>query len=90
MKLFLIHLGFYDAELGIYEMHINKMVAAPDARSAKEQIKKSKLFIDKKMHVDGIEEISVIDGYKVTLEKASTAEINQTVTFGYDAVKALS
>lgn len=87
MKLFLVHLGFYDSELGIYEMHINKIIAAPDAKTAKENIKKTKVYIAKNMHIDGIEEISVVDGYRISLEK--TDENSTTTTFGYDAVKAL-
>ena len=89
MKLFLIHLGFYDPELGIYEMHINKLVAAPDAKTAKANIKHSKIFVDKNMHVDGIEEISMIDGYRISLEKISETESTGNKIFGYDAVKAL-
>ena len=56
MKLFMVHVGFYDDEFGegIYESHINFFVAAGNAKSAKKKIMQMKKFRDKKMHIDGI------------------------------------
>ncbi len=72
MKLFMVHVGFYDDEFGegIYESHINFFVAAGNAKSAKKKIMQMKKFRDKKMHIDGIKEISSVDGYKVNLIKS--------------------
>jgi hypothetical protein len=56
MKLFIVHVGFYDPEIGIYELHSNLLVVATDARTAKEIIKNKPLFINKKMHIDGIQD----------------------------------
>ena len=40
MKLFMVHVGFYDDEVGegIYESHINIFVAAGNPKSAKKKI----------------------------------------------------
>ena len=72
MKLFMVHVGFYDDEFGegIYESHINFFVAAGNAKSAKKKIMQMKKFRDKKMHIDGIKEISSVDGYEVNLIKS--------------------
>ena len=72
MKLFMVHVGFYDDEVGegIYESHINFFVAAGNAKSAKKKIMNMKKFRDKKMHIDGIKEIFSVDGYKVNLIKS--------------------
>lgn len=88
MKLYLVHVGFYDPEIGIYELHSNFLTVATDAKHAKEQIKNKKIFIDKKMHIDGIQEISHIDGYDIKLEKASDYK-KDNVILGYDEAKAL-
>ena len=39
MKLFMVHVGFYDEETGegIYESHVNFFVAAGNAKSAKKK-----------------------------------------------------
>ena len=44
MKLFLIHVGFYDTEImdGIYEQHSNYFVAAENIKDAKNKSKKLK------------------------------------------------
>ena len=72
MKLFMVHVGFYDDEFGegIYESHINFFVAAGNAKSAKKKTMQMKKFRDKKMHIDGIKEISSVDGYEVNLIKS--------------------
>jgi hypothetical protein len=69
MKLFLIHCGFYDEELsdGIYEFHINIPIAAETLEVAKSNVRLHPVFKRKKMHIDGIEEISAVDGYRVSM-----------------------
>lgn len=87
MKLYIIHTGFYDNDLGIYELHTNFLVAASDAKAAKEQVKAKEVFITKKMHIDGIHELTQVDGYNIVLEKSVASNINQI--FGYDQAKQL-
>ena len=60
MKLFMVHVGFYDDEVGegIYESHINFFVAAGNPKSAKKKTFNLEQFKNKKMHIDGIKEIS--------------------------------
>ena len=70
MKLFIAHVGFYDHDIGIHELHTNFLVAAPDALSAKQVVKSKEIFINKKMHIDAIQEIDTVDGYHVSLIKA--------------------
>ena len=50
MKLFMVHVGFYDDEVGegIYESHINIFVAAGNPKSAKKKIISMDKFRDKK------------------------------------------
>ena len=70
MKLYIAHVGFSDHELGIHELHSNIFVVAADVNSAKEAVKNKEIYIRKKMHIDGIEELCQIDGYKIILEKS--------------------
>jgi hypothetical protein len=72
MKLYQIHTGFYDpkdASGGFYEGHTNFFVCAKDAPDARKKVKLKKEFKKYKMHIDGIQLISEIDGYKVSLNK---------------------
>jgi hypothetical protein len=87
MKLFLVHVGFYDAEIGIYELHSNLLVAAEDARSAKEQVQQKPVFINKKMHIDAIQELTNVDGYDIILTKSLNQAENQV--FNYSQIKEL-
>ena len=75
-KLFLIHTGFYDKKIldGFYEQHTNILVVAKDVYSAKQKVKSHKDYIDKKMHIDGIQEIENIDGYEIQLKKNNKKE----------------
>jgi len=70
MRLFLVHCGFYDADIcgGLYESHVNFFVAADSPSDARIRAKKIPQFISKKMHVDGLQEIHSVDGYKILLE----------------------
>jgi len=93
MKLFLAHCGFYDQALAeggrnIFESHHNFYVAAADAAAAKAQVKEKPLFKDKKMHVDGLHEISAVDGYRVILEPAAAGS-EGVRSVGYDEAKSL-
>lgn len=66
-KLYVVHVGFYDSEIGIYELHSNFFVAAVDVADAKKIVKDKDIFKEKKMHIDAVQEIDIVDGYKVTL-----------------------
>lgn len=65
--LFLVHCGFYDSEVGggIYESHCNFFVVAPDVSQARMQAKQLTAFQNKKMHVDGIQRIESVSGFKI-------------------------
>ncbi|MCB0417445.1 MAG: DUF1543 domain-containing protein [Bdellovibrionaceae bacterium] len=92
MKLYSVHCGYYDRATGdgVYESHVNLFVVATDFADAKKKAKQNPRFKEKKMHVDGLQEISVIDGYRVVLEKTDGLEAdNQVNNLGYDEIKAL-
>ncbi len=76
MKLYLIHTGFYDKNIGggFYEQHTNIFIVAENAYEAREQIKNNDEYKSKKMHIDGIKEIENIQGYNLTLEKSNDDE----------------
>jgi hypothetical protein len=69
LSLYSVHCGFYDDELsaGIYEFHINLPVVAANTDEAKSKVRLNPIFKKKKMHIDGIEEVKSIDGYRVQL-----------------------
>ena len=69
MKLFLEHCGFYDMQLceGIYESHVNLLVAAENFEQAKIRVRENPEFQKRKMHVDGIQQIALVNGYEVNL-----------------------
>lgn len=69
MKLYLVHCGFYDPELGdgVYESHVNLFVAAADFEDAKKRVRLDSTFQGKKMHVDGLQEVQVVQGHDVSL-----------------------
>ena len=70
MRLYLIHCGFYDKDVGcgIFESHTNFFIVAKDANHAKKKVKENKTFQTKKMHIDGLQEIHAVDGYRISLE----------------------
>jgi hypothetical protein len=69
VKLFLVHCGHYDVEVGdgIFEFHTNFLVAAEDFQGARARAKELPPFKSKRMHVDGIQEIEAVDGFRVEL-----------------------
>lgn len=72
MKLYFIHCGFYDEEIsdGIYEFHLNIPVVASDLEAAKTKVRQNPAFIQKKMHIDGIQELRKIDGYELIVQRS--------------------
>ena len=89
MKLYLIHVGFYDPDLmeGLYEQHTNYFVAAENVKNAKKKAKQNSIYKTKKMHIDGIQELNIIDGYRINLIWDDSSD--DTVNYSYDDVKTL-
>jgi len=52
---------------GLYEGHVNYFIAAQTFDDAKIKVKSLDEFMIKKMHVDGIQEVQLVNGYKVNL-----------------------
>ena len=89
MKLFLVHAGFYDANVsgGFYESHTNYFVVAKNVKEAKSRAKEIKEYKIKKMHIDGIKEINNVDDYEVHLIK--NPKQNKAKVYSYDESKKL-
>lgn len=72
MKLYLVHCGFYDSATsfgGVYEGHTNLFLVAESAQEARTKAKSLEIYQEKRMHIDGIQEINVVEGYRVALVK---------------------
>ena len=84
MKLYLIHCGFYDPDLcdGIYESHVNLFVAAESFDSAKVRVRENPVFKQKRMHVDGMEELEAVNGARIRLEHDPALE-GKTLTVSH-------
>lgn len=69
MNLYFIHCGYYDEEIsdGIYEFHVNLPVAAETLEEAKRKVRLEPAFEKKKMHIDGIQEVKTVSGYRIDL-----------------------
>ena len=91
MKLFLIHAGFYDDNVsgGFYESHTNYFVVATDVKQAKQKAKAISEYKDKKMHIDGIKEIDVVDGYRISLHENIDGSTLDNSDYSYDEVKKM-
>mgnify|MGYP001166788289 CR=1 FL=1 len=89
MKLYLIHTGYYDKSIGdgFYEQHTNIFIVAKNAYQAREKVKKTKEYVDKKMHIDGIKEIENVDGYDIELKNNNKQE--KTTSFNHYQVRFL-
>ena len=71
MKLYLVHCGFYDDEIGggIYESHTNVFVAAESFEEARLKAKQLPEFKLKRMHVDGLQELAAVSGFRIDLKE---------------------
>ena len=71
MKLFQVHTGFYDPSIsdGFYEGHTNIFVCAKDEKDSRKKVKEKEEYKKFNMHIDGIQEITIVDDYKVELNK---------------------
>lgn len=76
MKLYLVHCGFYDTDIcdGVYESHVNFFVAAESFENARAKAKLLPEVQKKRMHVDGLQEIIAVNGYKVILTEDAATE----------------
>ncbi|MBC7658129.1 MAG: DUF1543 domain-containing protein [Chitinophagaceae bacterium] len=76
MKLYIVHCGFYDASdaAAIYENHANHYIVADDFEDAKRQVKALTSFKKKHMHIDGIQEVVAVNGYRLELIKDPNLE----------------
>ncbi|MBL8879861.1 MAG: DUF1543 domain-containing protein [Phycisphaerales bacterium] len=52
---------------GIFESHTNFFVAAESAEDARRRAKAAEIFRGRKMHVDGIQLVEAVDGFRVNL-----------------------
>ena len=89
MKLYLVHVGFYDPSImeGLYEQHANFFVVAENVTDAKKNARENSMYKKKKMHIDGIQELNIIDGYRINLILDNSSD--DTVNYSYDDVKTL-
>ncbi len=89
MNLYMVHVGYYDPSIGegLYEVHMNFFTVAKNPKNAKEKILDLREFKDKKMHIDGIKELSYVDGYKVYLKEEDSQEEEEILD--YDESKQL-
>jgi hypothetical protein len=71
MNLFILHCGFYDATdaVALFENHANFYIVAEDFVDAKAQMKAHPTFRSKRMHIDGIQKVLAINGYRIELRK---------------------
>jgi uncharacterized radical SAM superfamily protein len=86
MKLYIAHVGFYEEEIGIYEIHSNLFVVAEDIIKAQDLITAKEIYKKKKMHIDGIEKLLIIDGYEINAIKSNSLTKNKT--YSHDDLKA--
>ena len=89
MKLYLVHTGFYNSEImgGLYEQHTNYFVVAKNVKDAKIMARKNLSFKKNKMHIDGIQELNQIDGYRIKLVKDDL--IDDMMIYNYDDIKKI-
>jgi hypothetical protein len=89
MNLYIAHVGYYDPEIGIYELHTTIHVVAPDIKTARDAVKSNPIYLSKNMHIDGIEELLTIDGYHIQATKNDSIPNRVNKTFSYEDLKAL-
>ena len=79
-KLYLVHCGFYEPSLadGIYESRTNFFIAASSFETARSKVKEVETFKTRKMHVDGIQEIQIVCGHRIRLERELNLQESET------------
>lgn len=71
MKIYLVHCGFYDSDVcdGLYESHVNFFIGALSFEEARAKAKALSEFKNKRMHVDGLQEVSAVNGFVIELRE---------------------
>ena len=89
MKLYLIHAGYYNSEImgGLYEQHTNYFVITESVAFAKKKALEIPDYQKNKMHIDGIQEWNVVEGYGIKLVKDNLK--NDMVIYNYNDVKKI-
>ena len=87
MKLFIIHVGYYDYEVGMYELHSQFLIAAKTAAEAKNVAINKPIYKAKNMHIDGIQEINQVEGYSISLHFDENKIENKI--YSYNEIKQL-
>lgn len=82
MNLYLVHCGYYDPDVcdSAFESHVNFFVVAGSFEEAKVKAKQLPVVQNKKMHVDGLQEITAVDGHRVFLEKEAALNGQTIIT----------
>lgn len=82
LKLFIVHCGFYDLDVseGVYESHANFIVAAESFDEARVKVRLEPDFQKKKMHVDGLQMIDAVNGYRTHLEEDPSLDGKTLIT----------
>jgi hypothetical protein len=82
LKLFVVHCGFYDTDVldGVYESHVNFVIPATSFEDARSKIKLEPDFQKKRMHVDGLQLVDALKGYRVMLAHDPALEGRSVVT----------
>jgi len=87
MYLYLIHCGYYDKTTsfnGVFESHTNFFLVAESVEVARQKAKATDFFKSHKMHIDGIQQIEVVDGYRIMLrEEAIEGEATKISSFQF-------
>ena len=56
-------------------------------KDAKKKARENTIYKKKKMHIDGIQELNIIDGYRINLIWDDSSD--DTINYSYDDVKTL-
>ena len=90
MKMYLVHAGYYNPDImgGLYEQHTNYFVVAKNLSNAKKKAQQNSAFKKNKMHIDGIQELNAVDGYRIKLVKDDI--IDDSIIYSYDIIKNIN
>ena len=73
---------------GLYEQHTNYFVVAKNLKDAKNKAQLNLSFKKNKMHIDGIQQLNQVDGYRIKLIKADLAD--DMIIYNYDDIKNIT
>ena len=83
MKLYIVHCGYADKSIenAVYESHTNFFVAAENFADAKRLTKSKPDFKRLKMHVDSLQEVEAVDGFRVELKREAALEDQTKINY---------